>query len=155
MTVELTPNGTYGVHMPRIPRPLAGAFWKLFSFGARLRGARLLDLTTVGAKTGREHTIPLAWFPDGEEAWLIVASYGGARQHPAWYVNLARNPGKVWIRIGNRKWHVRPESLKGAERDETFRRIAAVAPGYVGYQKKTDRVIPVIRLKPAVDEPPK
>ena len=119
------------------------------------RGARLLDLTTVGARTGLEHTIPLAWFPagdGGDEAWLIVASWGGARQHPDWYINMARNPDRVWIRIGKRKLHVRPESLKGAEREETFQHIVDVAPGYAAYQKKTDRVIPVVRLKPVPEE---
>ena len=145
MTVELTPKGTYGVHMPKLPHSLAGLFWKLFSLGARLRGVRLLELTTVGARTGREHTIPLAWFPGGldrpdgpagNETWLIIASYGGARQHPDWYINMARNPNRVWIRIGKRNLHVQPESLKGAERVETFRRIQAVSPGYAVYQKK-------------------
>ncbi len=54
MTVELTPKGTYGARMPKIPPPLGWVFWKLFSLGARLRGSRLLDLTTVGARTGRK-----------------------------------------------------------------------------------------------------
>lgn len=156
MTVELTPKGTYGARMPRFPRPLGWLFWKLFSLAARLRGSRLLDLTTVGARTGRKHTHQLSWFPAGAgttgEAWLIVASWGGSRQHPDWYFNMARNPAKVWIRIGPRTWHVRPESLKGAERDETFQRIVAVSPGYAAYQKRTDRVIPVIRLKPIKEE---
>jgi len=158
MTVELTPKGSYGAHMPRMPRPLAGVFWKLFSLGARLRGSRLLELITVGARTGWEHTNSLGWFPttpQTKEGWLIVASYGGARQHPDWYFNLARNPDKVWIRIGGRKVHVRPESLKGAERDESFRHIVERSPRYSEYQKKTDRVIPVVRLTPVDGEMPK
>ena len=65
---------------------------------------------------------------------------------------MARNPNRVWIRIGKRNLHVQPESLKGAERVETFRRIQAVSPGYAVYQKKTDRVIPVVRLKPVTQE---
>lgn len=155
MSVELTPKGTYGARMPRFPRPLGWVFWKLFSLGARLRGSRLLDLTTVGARTGRRHTHQLSWFPSGkgtDEAWLIVASWGGSRQHPDWYFNMARNPDKVWIRIGPHTWHVQPESLKGTERDETFRHIAAVSPGYAAYQTRTDRVIPVVRLTPVVEE---
>jgi deazaflavin-dependent oxidoreductase (nitroreductase family) len=154
MMVEIPPKGTYGAKMPKLPRPVAAVFWKLFSMGARLRGARLLELTTVGARTGRDHTIPLAWFPDsstGENAWLIVASWGGSARHPDWYFNLARNPNKVWIRIGNRKWHVQPESLKGTEREVTFQRIAQASPGYATYQKKTDRLIPVVRLRPATE----
>ena len=148
MAVELTPNGTYGTQMPKIPRPFSGVFWKLFSFAVRLRGLNLLDLTTVGARTGREHTVPLSWFPDHREGWLIVGSHGGSRRHPAWVFNMASHPDKVWIRIGRRKWHVQPESLQGAEREAAFRRIASLEPAYAGYEKKTDRVIPVVRLKP-------
>ena len=153
MSIELTPAGTYGVHMRKLP----GLFWNLFSMAVRLRGGRVLNLTTTGAKTGRQHTIPLSFYPSGDPAgqpdengpWLIVASNGGARRHPAWYINMARNPEKIWITIGKRKWQVQAESLKGAQRDETFRRIAALFPNYTAYQTKTDRVIPVVRLTAA------
>ena len=155
MSVELTPRGTRGATMPRFPRPLGWVFWRLFSLVARLRGAHLLDLTTVGARTGRSHTNQLSWFPAGNgaaEGWLVVASWGGSSHHPDWYFNMARNPDKVWIRVGGRKWRVRPESLKGAERDEAFRSVVAVVPRYAAYQNRTDRVIPVVRLTPLSEE---
>jgi len=79
----------------------------------------------------------------------VVASNGGAPTHPAWFINLAKNPDKVWIEVGNRKLAVRADSLQGAEREQALARVAAVAPRYAGYQKKTDREIPVIRLTPA------
>ena len=87
--------------------------------------------------------------PAARRFFVRVASYGGTAQHPAWYVNMAKNPDQVWITVGGRKIHVRPESLKGAERAEAWSRIVAKAPGYAGYATKTDREIPVVRLRAA------
>jgi deazaflavin-dependent oxidoreductase (nitroreductase family) len=150
MNVAITPNGTRGDKFPEGP---------LVRFGLRLNAAvfrlfrgrgivkSLLLLTTVGAKSGERRTVPLAYFPDGDDAWLIVASAGGAARHPAWYYNLAGNPDQVWVEVGDRKVHVTPESLHGAEREEPWRRITGRASNFVGYQEKTDREIPVIRLR--------
>ena len=157
MPVEITPRGTRGANIPKLPRPLAKAAAGLMAGFMRLRGAKptpfrgihLLLLTTVGAKSGRPHTVPLGWVPDGDDAWLIVASSSGAATHPAWYHNMAKNPDKIWIEIGKRKLRVHAESLKGPEREEAWRRIVSVAPYYGDYQHKTDREIPVVRLTPA------
>ena len=146
MTVELTPNGTRGVKMPNMPRPIMKIVFGLVTSILRLRGAKVLTLITVGSKSGRTHEVDLGWFSDTENRWLIIASMGGAAKHPAWYYNLARNPDKVWIKVDGRKVKVRPESLKGEERETKFKEIAAVAPNYGEYQTKTDREIPVIRL---------
>jgi deazaflavin-dependent oxidoreductase (nitroreductase family) len=152
MSVDLTPKGTYGVNM-KMPRPMWKVIQVFISLGVRLRGGQLLTLTTVGAKTGRTHCVPLAWYPAaaGEaKAWLIVASYAGAAKHPAWYINMAKNPDKVWVEVDHRKTKVTAESLKGAEREAAWRRIVAAAPNYNAYQSKTDREIPVVRLRAAV-----
>ena len=149
MTVELTPNGTRGMNMPKLPKPVAKAMLGLFAVFSRLRGMPMLALTTTGARTGNQHTVQLRPFPDGDNAWLIVASFGGAAKHPAWFVNMAKNPDKVWAEIGNRMLKVRPLSLTGAEREQAWARITAAAPGYAGYQLKTDREIPIVRLTPA------
>ena len=106
-------------------------------------------LTTVGAKTGKEHTHVLGGFADGPDAWLIVASKGGAPTNPAWFVNMAKNPDKVWLEVGNRKFRAKVNSLQGKEREEGLARVASVAPRYGEYQVKTDREIPVVRLTPA------
>ena len=149
MSVELTPRGTRGAKVPKLPQPLMKLLLPIGNTLLRLRGAKLLELTTTGARSGAPRTVTLGWFPDGEDAWLVVASYAGAAQHPAWYVNMAKHPDQVWITVGGRKIHVRPESLKGAERAEAWRRIVAQAPGYAGYETKTDREIPVVRLRAA------
>jgi len=117
---------------------------------ARLSGRHLLSLITVGAKSGRMHTVPLGWFTDasGEaDVWLVVASYGGSARHPAWYVNMAKNPDKVWVEVDHRKAKVTADSLKGAEREAAWQRIVAAAPNYRAYQSKTDREIPIVRLR--------
>jgi deazaflavin-dependent oxidoreductase (nitroreductase family) len=115
----------------------------------QMMGFPVVLLTTVGAKTGKERTHVLGGFSEGDDAWLVVASNGGSPTHPAWFINLAKNPDKVWIEVGNRKLAVKVDSLKGPEREQALARVAAVAPRYAGYQKKTDREIPVIRLTPA------
>jgi deazaflavin-dependent oxidoreductase (nitroreductase family) len=115
----------------------------------RMMGFPVVLLTTVGAKTGKEHTHVLGGFADGDDAWLVVASKGGAATHPAWFINLAKSPDKIWLQVGDRKLAVRAESLQGAEREAALARVAAIAPRYGEYQVKTDREIPVVRLTPA------
>jgi deazaflavin-dependent oxidoreductase (nitroreductase family) len=115
----------------------------------RVMGRPLLLLTTIGARSGRRRETLVCRFPDEGEAWLVVASYAGAAQHPTWYINMAKHPDQVWVEIGKHKVEVKPDLLRGAARDEAWRRIVALAPGYGKYQEKTDREIPVIRLRPA------
>jgi len=121
-----------------------------FNMVARMRGTRLLTLTTYGSKSQREHSVPLQYFDDPTHAgaWLVVASFAGAAKHPSWYVNMARNPDRVRVTLGKRTVSVRADSLSGAERAETWDRIVAASPGYADYQAKTDREIPIVRLTP-------
>ena len=157
MSVEVTPGGTRGFRPPKMPGPLVAAFtglgrlaYRLMGDRMRVQGRPLLILETVGARSGRSRSAILGWFPDvsdpARESWLVVASYGGAARHPAWYLNLARNPDKVWVQVGDRKVKVRAESLKGAERVQAWERVVQLAPGYARYQEKTDREIPIVRL---------
>jgi deazaflavin-dependent oxidoreductase (nitroreductase family) len=109
-------------------------------------------LTTTGARSGVERISPLGGFQDGDNAWLIVASNGGSKTHPAWLNNMIKHPDNIWLEVGKKKMKVHAEGLTGAAREEAYRRVAAVAPQYGDYPKKTDRVIPVVRLTP-VSEP--
>jgi deazaflavin-dependent oxidoreductase (nitroreductase family) len=149
MGVELTPKGTRGRRIPKVPTPVMRLVQTLLTSRVRRSGGSMLELTTTGAKSGRKHTVPLSYFGDGRDAWLVVASLGGSVQHPAWYFNMAKNPDKIWVTIKGRKRRVQAESLKGAERAAAWGRIVAVAPVYKGYQEQTDREIPVVRLTPA------
>jgi deazaflavin-dependent oxidoreductase (nitroreductase family) len=118
----------------------------------RVMGRPLLLLETVGARSGRTRRTMLGWFPDSTgRGRRVVASFAGAARHPAWFLNLARNPDGVWVVIGGRRLKVRPELLTGADREEAWRQVVSLSPGYAGYQQKTDREIPIVRLT-AVEE---
>jgi deazaflavin-dependent oxidoreductase (nitroreductase family) len=159
-TIKIPARGTRGSSMPgggllmKLGKPFMDMQVSRYRKTAgdtvpRMMGFPVVLLTTVGAKTGQERTHVLGGFADGDEAWLIVASKGGAPTHPAWFINIAKNSDKVWLEVGKRKFRARAESLQGAERLAGLERVAAVAPRYGDYQRKTDREIPVIRLTPA------
>jgi deazaflavin-dependent oxidoreductase (nitroreductase family) len=112
----------------------------------------VLFLTTVGRRTGQRRETPVAWFPDGEDAWLIVASAAGSAHNPAWYHNLAAHPDQVWIELPGRKLRVMPEQLQGARREAYWRRMAQAQPRYARYQQQTDRLLRVIRPVPAATQ---
>jgi deazaflavin-dependent oxidoreductase (nitroreductase family) len=154
MAFEKTPRGTYGTSMPSFTAPvmkfvnnqMIRRSRRSGASGGKMMGMDTLVLTTVGAKTGQKRQTLLGWFPDGDGAWLIVASAGGAAANPAWYHNLAAHPDQVQIEVGGKTVNVTPAQLVGPERDAAWQRITAAQPRYTGYEKKTDRAIPVIRL---------
>jgi len=151
MTVNLTPQGTRGPTMSG--GPLKGVFVGLMVFMHRrglmnrMDGLPVLLLTTLGARSGRLRTTPVMAFPEGADSWLVVASNGGGARHPFWVVNMARNPDDVWIGAEGRKIRVTPTSLDGAEREEAWASIVRQSGRFGGYEKKTDREIPVVRLR--------
>ncbi len=148
MSVELTPKGTYGAGMPKPARSVMKMMGGLMVWFARRMGSRFVVLTTTGARTGLQHTVAVGRFPDGEGAFLVVASNAGSASHPAWFFNMAKHPDQVWAEVEGRKIKVRPQTLKGAEREAAMQRVIKASPGYAGYEQKTDREIPVIRLVP-------
>ncbi|MEO3798250.1 nitroreductase/quinone reductase family protein [Nonomuraea sp. B10E15] len=114
--------------------------------GGYFEGARLLLLTTTGARSGKPHTTPLGYLPDGGERTLVIASAGGAPNNPAWYHNLKANP-RATVETGVLIFDVEAEILEGAERDVAFARAVESDPGWAGYQAKTTRTIPVVALR--------
>src|SRR5258708_18342216 len=153
MTFEKTASGTYGQKMPPIVVPLMKVLNPLMLWQARrvsrAAGLSLVVLTTTGAKSGQRRQTVLGALPDGERAWLIVASAGGSAANPAWYHNLAAHPDQAEIQTNGQTYAVHASQLSGAERDATWQKILAAAPRYAGYTAKTDRLIPVIRLAAA------
>ncbi len=146
MTIELTPKGTHGTEMPKLPKPLMKTARSLMVWLARRQGNRIVILTTVGAKTGQQHSVAVGRFPEEGNSFLVVASNGGSARHPAWFINMAAHPDQVWAEVAKRKFRVRPQLLKGLEREAALQRITATAPGYGIYQENTDREIPIVRL---------
>jgi deazaflavin-dependent oxidoreductase (nitroreductase family) len=155
MGIDIPPQGSRGSTMPRFANRLFAPVMKLQMARYRrskgpdqpqMMGFPALLLTTVGARSGQRRTVPLGGFPDGENAWVVVGSAGGGARHPAWFINMAKNPDQIWVAVGSRQLRVTGESLRGVPREEALRRIAAIAPRYGEYQKKTDREIPIVRL---------
>ncbi|WP_409471175.1 nitroreductase/quinone reductase family protein [Streptomyces sp. HC307] len=122
--------------------------------GGHFEGARLILLTTTGARSGAPHTTPVGYLPDGGERILVIASAGGAHRHPAWYHNLVAHP-EVTVESGAFTYQARAVVLADEERDRAFARAVEADPGWAAYQEKTRRVIPVVALyEIAGDGPP-
>ena len=153
MTFEKTPSGTRGSKIPSFAVPvmkfMSGLMIKQSRRSGKAAGMDALVLNTVGAKTGQSRQTLLGRFPDGEDAWLIVASAGGTVTNPAWYHNIAAHPDQVRAEINGRTFRVTPVQLTGPERAAAWQRIITAQPRYAGYEKKTDRELPVIRLTAA------
>jgi deazaflavin-dependent oxidoreductase (nitroreductase family) len=108
-----------------------------------------LLLETTGRRSGDSKLLPLIYGEDGKD-YVIVASKGGAPQHPAWYLNLAANPG-VAFQVGPKKYRGKARTAAGADRDRLFKMMEGVYPPYTAYQARTDRVIPVVVLEPEAE----
>ncbi|GAA2793341.1 nitroreductase/quinone reductase family protein [Saccharopolyspora taberi] len=120
--------------------------------GGWFEGARLLLLTTTGARTGRAHTTPVGYLPDGDRV-LVIASAGGAPKHPAWFHNLLAHP-RATVEDGVFTYEARATVLDGDERNRMFARAVEADPGWAEYQAKTTRTIPVIALERISAGPP-
>ena len=111
-----------------------------------MRGVPIIVLTSVGAQSGKLRKTALMRV-EHEGRYAVVASKGGAPQHPTWYHNLVANP-HVELQDGAEKRDYDAALVEGAERDEWWARSVAVWPDYAKYQTRTDRMIPVFVLTP-------
>lgn len=111
-----------------------------------MRGVPVIILTTRGRKSGALRKVPLMRVTDGER-YAVIASLGGAPEHPVWYLNLLADP-EVTVQDREVKRRYRARTVNGEERHEWWARAAEVWPDYHGYQRKTDREIPVVLLEP-------
>jgi F420H(2)-dependent quinone reductase len=115
--------------------------------GATLGGRPMLLLRTVGRRTRQPRTAALLYVPDGD-AYAVIASKGGAPQHPGWYHNLVADPD-VEIQVGRRRIPVRARVATGDERARLWARADEINQGqYAVYQSRTRRPIPVVVLEP-------
>jgi deazaflavin-dependent oxidoreductase (nitroreductase family) len=113
--------------------------------GGQMKDVPLLLMTTTGARTGKPFTKPLAYTTDGDRI-VVIASFAGSPHHPAWYVNLSKNP-VVTIEIGNERFQARATMTSGAQRQRLFDEQVKLLPVFADYQKKTSREIPVVLLE--------
>ena len=114
--------------------------------GGMFEDARLLLLTTTGARTGAPHTTPLGYLPDEQDRLIVIASAGGSPRHPQWFRNVLADP-RVTVEDGVFTWTARAVVLEGAERDALFRRAAEAEPGWAQYQEQAGRLLPVVALE--------
>lgn len=106
-----------------------------------------LLLVTKGRKSGEKYLFPLFYGDTDNGGQYIVASKGGAPDHPGWYKNILANP-EVELQVGTKTLKAKARTVSGAERAKLWDDAVKWWPSYVDYQKKTDREIPVVVLDP-------
>jgi len=107
----------------------------------------MLLLTSTGAKSGLERDTPLVFARTDDGGIILIASRTGHAKNPAWYYNLKKNPECV-VRFGGKKLFCTARIVKGDERDAAWAAATRIYPGYDDYKARTDRVIPVLVLRP-------
>lgn len=107
-----------------------------------------LLLTTTGRKSGERFIFPLFYGKTGD-GYIVVASKGGAPEHPGWYRNILADP-EVEVQAGTVKTRARARTATGAERARLWEQALEFWPPYAEYQAKTEREIPVVVLDPIV-----
>jgi deazaflavin-dependent oxidoreductase (nitroreductase family) len=115
--------------------------------GGRLGGKNIVLLTTIGKKTGQPRTRPLYHMKDGD-SYIVIASAGGSDKNPAWYANLVANPN-VTLEDHGRTIAGVASTVGADERERLWRAVVAQAPGFAGYETRTSRVIPLVRIRAA------
>jgi deazaflavin-dependent oxidoreductase (nitroreductase family) len=133
-TRYLESNGTEG-HMYKVVPP-----------GLPEMTVPALLLTTTGRKSGEKFIFPLFYGKAGD-GYLVIASKGGAPEHPGWYRNILANP-EVEVQVGTTKVKARARTVSGEERERLWQQALKFWPPYADYQLKTEREIPVIVLDP-------
>jgi deazaflavin-dependent oxidoreductase (nitroreductase family) len=109
----------------------------------------VLELTTVGRRTGQPRTVLLTSPLQLGDTYLVVASRGGDDQPPAWLGNLVAQP-RVRVAVGGRpEQAMQARVATAAERAELWPKVIADHTMYGGYQRKTDREIALVLLEPA------
>lgn len=112
----------------------------------RDRGIPVVIMTMQGAKSGKLRKVPVMRV-EHDGGYGIVASKGGAPEHPVWYRNLVANP-HIELQDGSAKRDYAVRELSGAERTAWWDRAVAAYPDYADYQIRTDRLIPVLLAEP-------
>ena len=109
-------------------------------------------LTTTGRRSGRQRTVALFAFDDGQ-GWVVIGSRGGSGRVPDWALNLQASPAST-IQVGRRSASTVAREVSGAEYEAAFERAASSYPGYRLYRRNARHHIPIFRLEPAGSESP-
>ena len=131
------------------------AFWKIHRWiydrsggriGSSTLGKQIVRLAIIGRKSGQPRSVLLYAFPAGD-SYAVVASNLGDDAYPLWYLNIRANPA-VTVEIEGRQFEAVAREAEGEERERLWAGVTAADPTYTKYQKRTERVIPVIILEP-------
>jgi len=109
------------------------------------QGATVLILTTTGRRSGGPRSTPLIYGRHGAD-YVVVASKGGAEEHPAWYLNLSAEP-EVAVQVRGDRFRARARTAAPDEKPELWTLMTDRWPAYDEYQRKTTRDIPVVVLE--------
>lgn len=109
---------------------------------ADVQGMSVAVFTIRGRKSGKLRRVPLMRV-EHDGAYALVASKGGAPEHPTWYLNVTAHP-EVEVQDGTQRFDGVVRELSGDEREQWWERAVAAYPPYAEYQTKTDRQIPVL-----------
>jgi deazaflavin-dependent oxidoreductase (nitroreductase family) len=112
--------------------------------GGNFEGAPLLLLHSTGAKSGQERVNPMMYQAVGD-SFAVFASKAGADSNPDWFYNLKSNP-EARVEVGTEMFDVTARVLDDREREPIWGEQKSRYPGFADYEKKTDRVIPVVIL---------
>jgi deazaflavin-dependent oxidoreductase (nitroreductase family) len=110
----------------------------------------VLLLTTTGRKSGAPRTTPLCYLTDGADL-VVIASNGGMDWFPDWWLNLQSEP-RATVELGRDRRAVVARAANPEERARLWSTLTAIAPGYLEYERRTSREIPLGLLQPAPPE---
>ena len=113
--------------------------------GHEWQGATVLILTTTGRRSGASQSTPLIYGRDGDD-YVVVASKGGADEHPAWYLNLVAQP-EVDVQVLGDRFRARARVATAEEKPRLWQSALERWPAYADYQRRTEREIPVVVLE--------
>jgi deazaflavin-dependent oxidoreductase (nitroreductase family) len=106
-----------------------------------------VEIHVKGRKSGKLFSNMLTTPIREKDRFVIVASKGGSQDHPDWYKNLTANPD-IEVTIDGETVPMRARTAIGDERAELWQRITSKYKNYAGYQRNTDREIPVVVCEP-------
>jgi deazaflavin-dependent oxidoreductase (nitroreductase family) len=109
------------------------------------QGTTVLILTTTGRRSGEPRSTPLIYGTHGPDH-VVVASKGGAEEHPAWYLNLSEQP-EVTVQVRGDRFKARARTATAEEKPDLWRMMSGRWPAYDEYQRKSGRDIPVVVLE--------
>lgn len=131
-----------------IDRVLMGVTGGRASIPGLLAGLPVIRLTTTGAKSGKQRTLPVLGLPDGDK-WVVVASNWGQDHHPSWYYNLTANP-QVTVTHRDRSAEYVAREATEDEWETYWDQATDLYVGFEPYQRRSgDRSIPIVVLEPA------